>query len=107
MPITKKVKKGRKSVAASSAAVLVRKNADKTAQPGIIASIIEALDAAKKTKSMLTVDEIVEKLHKQFPNRPITGMATTVRAQLSRLPSEKEFKIKKLRDGRHVRYAAA
>lgn len=100
-------KSTKKNVAASSAAVLVKENATKTAQPGIIAGIINCLSDCKKAKAMMTVEEIVAVLHKQFPDRPIAGMTTTVRAQLSRLPKEKDFAIKSKRDGRRVRYMAA
>lgn len=107
--VSKKIKKAaRKNVSASSAKVLATQaNAEKTAQPGIIAHLMGALVTAKEKKVMMTVDEIVQQLVKKFPDREATGMQTTVRAQLSRLPKEKDFAINKQRDGRVVRYAAA
>lgn len=106
-PASKKSRSSKRDVSASSAAVLAKANASSTAQPGIIASIINCLTEAKAAKTMLTVEEIVAKLTKLFPERNPTGMTTTVRAQLSRLPHEKEFQIRSLRDGRRVRYVAA
>lgn len=103
-------KKSRANVAASSAQALAAKSAahaEQSAQPGVIASIMETLAHAKATEAMLTVNEIVGILQKKFPTRTAEGMTITVRSQLSRLPREKEFKVRKLRDGRVVRYAAA
>lgn len=102
---TKKGKK--KRLNASAAAVLCRQNAEKTAQPGIIASIMDELVLAKKKNSPVTTTEILAKLKKQYPDREEVGMLVTVRAQLSRLPNEKGFAIDKTRDGRNVRYQAA
>lgn len=111
--VSRKIKKvaaktTRKSVSASSAtAIAAKANADKTAQPGVISGIITVLGTAKTQKKMLTVAEITQELVKMFPERPEAGMTTTVRAQLSRLPRERDFVITKTRDGREMRYAAA
>jgi hypothetical protein len=92
---------------ASVAASQSKANAKKTAQPGIISSIMSCLTEAKASKKFLTAGEIHQKLVKQFPDREATGMMVTVRAQLSRLPNEKDFAITKKRDGRVVTYSAA
>jgi hypothetical protein len=92
---------------ASVAASTSKANAKKTAQPGIIASIMQCLTDAKSAKKPLTAGEIHQKLTKLFPDREATGMMVTVRAQLSRLPNEKDFAITKKRDGRVVTYSAA
>ena len=109
--VSKKIKrasgKGKNVSASTATALRAQANADKTAQPGVIAAICTTLSDAKKSKDMLTVTMIVAKLSKIFPDRPEAGMTTTVRAQLSRLPREREFMITKTRDGREMRYAAA
>lgn len=98
---------------AASTAVLtakaerVKANAHTTAQPGIIASIMHQLTAAKTKKQPVTAQQILAALSKQFPQRTPAGMLVTVRAQLSRLPDEKDFAIAKQRDGRVVKYSAA
>lgn len=102
-----KAKKASVNVAASTAAALAAQNAESTAQPGIISTIMTALIDAKTANSPLTTAEILAHLVKQFPERPSEGMLTTVRAQLSRLPVQKKFKITKIRDGKNMRYAAA
>lgn len=108
---TKKAKKSSKkskvNVAASTAAALAAANAETTAQPGIISNIMTILIDAKEAGTPMTTHEILEKLVKAFPDRPAAGMMVTVRAQLSRLPEQKKFKISKIRDGRNMRYAAA
>lgn len=76
-------------------------------QPGVIKSIMDLLTKAKQSKKPITASGILEQLTKQFPDRKAEGMMVTVRAQLSRLPSEKEFAISKKRDGRVTLYAAA
>jgi hypothetical protein len=82
-------------------------NAQRNAQPGIIATIMQILLKAKDTKKPATVNEILDMLAKKFPDRPREHMAVTVRAQLHRLPDQKDFPIEKIRDGREMRYAAA
>lgn len=81
--------------------------AHSTAQPGIIASIMQQLIAARKAKSPVTAAQLLDTLCKQFPQRERSGMLITVRAQLSRLPNERDFAISKTRDGKFVRYAAS
>ena len=99
--MAKKVKK------ASSKAKSSKKTAVVGTQPGVIKSIMECLTNAKAKKQRVTAAQIVEQLAKQFPDREASGMLITVRAQLSRLPSEKKFEISKMRDGRVVTYQAA
>lgn len=78
-----------------------------TAQPGVIKLIMDTLTDAKKHKKGVTAGDILAKLTKAFPERQATGMMITVRAQLSRLPKERDFDIVKERDGQVVRYRAA
>jgi hypothetical protein len=105
---SKKSKKSNvKKTAGVAAAAKSKTNAAKTAQPGIIATIMETLVKAKEKKGVVTVNDILDTLVKNFPSRDRASMAITVRAQLSRLPREKDFDIKKVRDGRTVSYAAA
>jgi hypothetical protein len=92
--------------AAPQQAVTAKANATTTAQPGIIASIITQLTEAKAKKKPVTVAGILDTLQKQFPDRKREGMQITVRAQLSRLPDERDFAISKKREGRHVTYMA-
>lgn len=82
-------------------------NAQRNAQPGIIAAIMQSLVKAKESKAPRSVDEILNDLVKRFPDRERGKMAITVRAQLHRLPFQKNFAIEKVRDGRCMRYAAA
>lgn len=81
--------------------------AHSTAQPGVIASIMQQLVAARKAKAPVTAAQILDVLCKQFAQRERSGMLITVRAQLSRLPRERDFAISKTRDGKFVRYAAS
>lgn len=105
----------RTDVAAGAAQVLAndertvqsRLNAETTAQPGIIADIMSILSEAKAQETMLTANGIGDKLAEKYPERKLSGMMVTVRAQLSRLPRERNFPIHKLRDGHVKRYAAA
>lgn len=81
---------------------------DKSSKPGVIATIIAILTEAKRQKNPLTKDEIVGVLAKQFPEREPDGMRRTVQIQLSRLPSVKNFGIKKVKEeGDYTRYLAA
>lgn len=100
-----------KSKGKKSTAVKAKSSKKATAvvgtQPGVIKSIMECLTNAKAKKQRVTAAQIVEQLTKQFPEREASGMLITVRAQLSRLPSEKKFEISKVRDGRVVTYQAA
>jgi hypothetical protein len=93
-----------------SAAAAAPKGKDKKAakKPGVIATLMSLLTAAKKTNKPRTAQELTDALAKAFPDREASGMAVTVRAQLSRLPSEKDFDIVKLRgeDDAKVRYMA-
>ncbi len=95
------------NVAASTAAALAAQNAESTAQPGIISSIMTCLIEAKEKGTPLLAQEILERLVAQFPDRAPEGMMVTIRAQLSRLPTQKKFAISKIRDGKNMRYAAA
>ena len=103
----KLAKANAKSTTATQAAETSKANAEQTAQPGVIATIISCLESAKKHKKLVTSGEILDVLCKTFPQRKREGMIITVRAQLSRIPEEKGIKITKVRDGRVVRYAAA
>jgi hypothetical protein len=106
---TVRKKSTKKQIAAGASKVIVqaKKNAEKSAQPGIISDIMTFLTQAQQHQKPLTVEELLAKLSAKHPKRDVAGMQTTVRAQLSRLPREKEFGIEKLRDGRNVRYMAA
>jgi hypothetical protein len=115
--VSKKVKKAFKAHKAAATAVTTtsaeakakvsKANADTTAQPGVISTIMTLLTKAKASKKPVTSGELLDSLAKAFPDRKREGMIITVRAQLSRLPNEKDFAITKVRDGRVVRYAAA
>ncbi|HEX4154751.1 MAG TPA: DNA sulfur modification protein DndB [Acidobacteriaceae bacterium] len=76
-------------------------------QVGIIDSIVKVLEQAKAENSPKTVDEILTFLKKSFPARDPNGMLLTIRAQLSRLPTEKGFQILSSQEGRYKRYWAA
>lgn len=76
-------------------------------RPGVIAEIQHILEVARDKEKPLTTEQILTRLSKKFPDRDIQGMEVTVRAQLSRLPREKQFPIDKEREGRLIRYAAA
>lgn len=103
-----KAAKSNVNVAAQQAvAARTKANAHTTAQPGIISSICNQLIAAKKAKQPVTAQQLLASLSKQFPTRTPAGMLVTVRAQLSRLPRERDFAITKTRDGRVVKYSAA
>lgn len=63
--------------------------------PGVIASIIEFLEAASEEKP-LSKDKIVERLAKRFPDRDPESMSKTVAVQVpNRLKSDKGLNIKK------------
>jgi hypothetical protein len=105
---TKAVKAKKNSTkAAEAVAANSKQNAETTAQPGIIAEIVTTLKKAKENGKPVTSKQILDHLAKKFPDREASGMMITVRAQLSRLPREKDLKIKKHREGRVVTYAAA
>lgn len=76
-------------------------------RPGVISAIQDILEAARDKGKPLTVEQILSKLTRKFPDRDESGMEITVRAQLSRLPKEKKFAIDKTREDRYTRYAAA
>jgi hypothetical protein len=82
-------------------------NAAQTAQPGVIGSIIALLVDAKHKSTHYTFAYMHEQLQAQHPSRRASGLAITLRAQLSRLPVEKDVLISKQRDGRITKYAAA
>ena len=69
---------------------------------GVIDTIMEILKEAKFKNHLLTVDEI----HKEVVRRCGSGSRLTVLAQLSRLPTERNFKIKKIQTGKHHAFAA-
>lgn len=59
-------------------------------KPGVIASILEFIQAGPVSKKQL-----LGKLTKRFPDRPVDGMAKTIQAQLpNRMAKEKKIKIK-------------
>jgi hypothetical protein len=82
-------------------------NATSTAQPGIIATIMQILLNAKQTKKPVSAAQIIAQLSKQFPQRAVSGMGITVRAQLSRLPREKQFAIVRDKSANVTTYSAA
>lgn len=88
-----------------SAVKSIRKTDEHTS--GVIQTIMDILQVAKQQKQPVTVQETAEILKGMFPERYPEAMRTTVRVQLSRLPNERKFRIKKVRDGRNVRYSAA
>jgi hypothetical protein len=63
-------------------------------RPGVIDEIIAKLSEGA------TVDEMVLHLKGCFPDRAETGMRTTVRCQINRLPAKLGRKITKLEDGK-------
>lgn len=73
---------------------------------GVIAQIMVVLSDAKSNGTPVSADEILDKLCDTFPDRARAGMLVTVRAQLSRLPKEKNFQIKKSREGGAMKYVA-
>jgi hypothetical protein len=75
-------------------------------RPGVIRAIVGILEKAGSRDETMSVEDIAEKLTKQFPERDPGAMVTTIRAQLSRLPTERGVDIVKKRDGRTMRYAA-
>lgn len=89
-----------------SAVLSIRKGEDNNPH-GVINTIMDVLQVAKKQHTGVTTGQIAEVLAGMFPDRDGDGMKTTVRVQLSRLPKERKFKIVKERDGRNVRYRAA
>ena len=63
------------------------------AKQGVIATIIESLTKATKTKPV-TKDQILAKLVKQFPDRSPDAMKTTINCQVPRrLQNDKELKV--------------
>lgn len=59
-------------------------------KPGVIASILEFIQGDPVSKKQL-----LSKLTKRFPDRPVDGMAKTIQAQLpNRMAKEKGIKIK-------------
>ena len=82
-------------VALASKAVASKANAERTAQPGIIAHIMNVLIAARDKKKPVTFAVVLASCEKAFPSRTATGMSVTVRAQLSRLPKQRRFPIVK------------
>lgn len=75
-------------------------------KPGIINEIVTLLKSSVDEGGR-TVDEMVESLRKQFPERDADSMEITIRCQLGRLPKERGINIVKQREGRIVRYSAA
>lgn len=92
----------KRATAAVSAA-----SAERTAQPGIIATIMHLLCDARDAKRTTTSNEMLAELHKRFSGRAVGGLQTTLRAQLSRLPNERNFGISKTRDSGVVMHYAA
>lgn len=67
--------------------------APKTKGPGVVASIIEVLSKATKTKPV-TKEALLKQLVKRFPDRTPEAMTRTINCQLpSRLIKEKGLKI--------------
>ena len=90
-------------------AAITKANANRTAQPGVIGSICDLLTAARDNNSPCEYSKLLIDLHKLHSDRAITGLAITLRAQLSRLPKQRGFGIDKFKyDGyRETYYAAA
>lgn len=84
-------------------------DANRTAQPGIISAIMHMLCDARDNKKPTTSAVMLDSLHKKFATRAVGGLQTTLRAQLSRLPHERNFGIVKARaeSGVVVYYSAA
>lgn len=72
-------------------------------KPGVIISIITLLKGAVD-EGGVTVQDMVDKLAKEFPDRKAAAMETTVRCQLGRLPKERKLNVIKQREGRVIRY---
>lgn len=102
-----KTNKATATAAQRKTAATSKANANKTAQPGIIAAIMSMLCDARDAKKPITVNGMLDKLETKFA-RPRSGMQVTVRAQLSRLPNERKFGIVKVRiaDSIFVGYTA-
>lgn len=103
------VTKSNKVVAADRKRVTAdasKANAKRTAQPGIISSIMHMLCDARDKQKPTTTAAMLASLSKKFADREVGGLQTTLRAQLSRLPHERKFGIAKQRDGVTVYYAA-
>jgi hypothetical protein len=67
--------------------------------PGVIASIVEFLQAAS-AKSALSKEALLGKLAKRFPDRSPDCMAKTINAQVpGRLRKERELDVQKNDDG--------
>jgi hypothetical protein len=82
-------------------------HAQKTAQPAIIANIMQQLYNAKLAQQHVSVAQLMQVLCKQFPQRKASSMHITVRAQLARMQSERNFQLSKKRVARNMFYAAA
>ena len=67
----------------------------KTKSPGVVASIIEFLTKASKTRP-LTKDQLLAKLAKRFPDRAESSMLRTINCQVpNRLWTDKEIEVQK------------
>ena len=70
--------------------------------PGVIASIVEYLQAATATKP-ITKEKICARLAKRFPERSPEAMLKTIHCQVpTRIVNEKKLKVKKNENGYYV-----
>ena len=70
--------------------------------PGVIASIVEYLQAATATKP-ITKDKMCARLAKRFPERSPDAMMKTINCQVpTRIVNEKQIKVKKNENGYYV-----
>jgi len=73
----------------------VVKESAKPKAPGVIATILACVQHGPVSK-----EQILAKLQKKFPDRPVEGMAKTIQAQLpNRMSKEKGVEIVRDKDG--------
>ncbi|QEG39389.1 hypothetical protein [Roseimaritima ulvae] len=92
-PKATKSTRAKKTVSKPAASTSKAKAKDKPKAPGVIASIIEVLTKATKTKPV-TKEQLLAQLVKRFPERTPEAMTRTINCQVpSRLLSDKGIKV--------------
>lgn len=66
--------------------------------PGIIRHLINVLEGAGQRGDFLTIEELLMALSRKFPERDPEGMLVTIRAQLSRMPTQRGIPVLKRKD---------
>jgi hypothetical protein len=69
----------------------------KVTKPGVISSIVTLLE--KAPKKGISKEQILEKLLKEFPERPADKMKATINVQVPSRISKEKFKVEKLEGG--------